>query len=108
MATPVKLTDSDMRELGFTDHREGFWYKGYGLYPNVTLCLTLDKETGTWEELVMNDMFGQPEYYGTGKPKWRNKIMDKIDGIIAELKTHGLPFEVDHREYGYEREKDND
>jgi hypothetical protein len=89
-----------MRELGFTDHREGFWYRDYPLDKYTSLCLTINKETEEWKEMVLNEMFCQPEYYGYAVKEWRDEIIAKIDSIIAELKKHGLPFEVDHRAYG--------
>jgi hypothetical protein len=95
----------NMKELGFTDHREGWWYRNYVLDDNVTLNLSLNKETGEWTEDVLNEMFGQPEFYGYAIPEWRDEIVAKIDRIIDTLKSQGLPFEVDHRQYGHRPEK---
>lgn len=99
--TPL-LSDEEMRELGFTDHREGYWYwcrsvdkKGY-----TTLNFTIDKLTGYYEELVMDESFGQPDYYGRAKPEFRDEIISNVDSFVAELNTSGLLLAVDHRAYG--------
>lgn len=94
------MSEEKMRELGFTDHREGWWYNCYRIDEDVTLNLSMNKDTGEWEEYVLNEMFGQPEYYGRMQPKYRKPIIERIDAIIAELKEAGLPFEVDHSLYG--------
>ena len=98
------LPDEKMREIGFTDHVETRWYfcrrvddKGH-----TTLNITIDKETGFYNELVMNEDFGQPEYYGQMKPEWRDLYRDTIDFYISELNKAGLTVTVDHREYGCE------
>ena len=92
--------DSYMRELGFTDHREGFWYKSWGLARNVSLTFTINKATQEWEECVINELFGQPEYYNRWMPKWRYEMIAKIDAIVKELNALGFPIHVDHEQYG--------
>ena len=92
--------DSYMRELGFTDHREGFWYKSWMLDRDVSLGFTINKATHDWEEDVLNIMFGQPEYYNRRMPKWRDEMIAKIDAIVKELNDLGFPIHVDHEQYG--------
>ena len=99
--TPV-LDDETMRALGFTDRVDTRWYycrrvddKGH-----TTLNITIQKDTGFYEELVMNEDFGQPEYYGQMKPEWRDLYRDTIDFHIRELNRAGLTLEVDHKQYG--------
>lgn len=101
--TPV-LDDETMRALGFTDHVDTRWYycrrvddKGY-----TTLNITIQKDTGFYEELVMNEGFGQPEYYGQMKPEWRDLYRDTIDFHLRELNRAGLTIEVNHKHYGCE------
>ena len=92
--------DQLMRSLGFTDHREGFWYLCRDVGDGTTLNVTIDKVSGSWEELVMNEAFGQPEFYGRMKPEFRDVIRANVDRIVAELNVVGIPVRVDHSEYG--------
>jgi len=92
--------DSYMRELGFTDHREGFWYKSWMLDRDVSLNYTINKDTQAWKEDVLNEMFGQPEYYNSMIQKYREPIIAKIDAIVKELNDLGFHIEVNHEEYG--------
>ena len=92
--------DSYMRELGFTDHREGFWYKSWMLDGEVSLNYTINKATYAWKEDVLNVMFGQPEYYNMMLPKWRDEMIAKIDAIVKELNDLGFLIQVNHEEYG--------
>lgn len=101
--TPL-LSDTEMRTLGFTDHREGYWYwcrrvdkKGY-----TTLNFTIEKDTGYYEELVMDESFGQPDYYGRARKDLRDEIISNVDRFVAELNSQGLSLAVDHRVYGCE------
>lgn len=101
--TPV-LSDEKMRELGFTDNVDTRWYycrrvdkKGY-----TTLNITIDKDTGYYKELVMDESFGQPEFYGQMKPEWRDLYRDTIDFHLSELNKAGLTIQVDHKAYGCE------
>lgn len=97
--------EEKMRELGFTDRREGYWYwcrrvddKGY-----TTLNFTINKKTGSYTELVMNESFGQPEYYGHMKPKFRDETIAEIEKHLDYLNSNGLQLAVDHRLYGCEK-----
>ena len=93
------LNEQKMRELGFTDRLEGWWYKCYSLDKYTTLNLKINKETGEWKEDVLNEMFCQPEYYYSAIPSFKNMIIEKVDKIIEELQIEGLPFEVNHEAY---------
>ena len=93
-------TDSEMRALGFTDPREGFWYWCKPVGSDETLNITIDKATGEWEELVMDEFFGQPAYYGRMVPQFRDEIRSKVDEHVAWLVAGGILVAVDHSEYG--------
>ena len=101
MTTPV-LPDPEMRLLGFTDHAPESWYYTTLIDNCVSLNVTINKSTGEWSELVMNEGFGQPEYYMNMKPEWRDKYMTAIDGKILVLRAAGLDVFVNHQEYGWE------
>ncbi|MFS0884978.1 hypothetical protein [Aeromicrobium sp. 179-A 4D2 NHS] len=95
--TPL-LDDPAMRAIGFTDHREGYWYWCRGIMPGVTLNFTINKETGDYSELVMDEMFGQPYFYGA--TTFEEKIVTAVDAMLADLNAHGLTLAVDHSLYG--------
>lgn len=99
--TPV-LSDEEMRALGFTDRVETRWYlcRGLDKRGDTTLNITIEKDSGFYEELVMNEGFGQPEYYGQMKPEWRDLYRDTIDFELAILNKAGLDIHVDHKAYG--------
>ena len=99
--TPI-LSDADMRRLGFTDHVFSNWYYTVRIDDHVSLSISIYKSTGEWSELVMNEDFGQPEYYMNMKPEWRDKYISVIDQLIATLRTAGLDVFVNHQEYGWE------
>lgn len=97
--TPI-LSDARMRELGFTDFKKTSWYFCSRVESNVTLNITIDKKTGDYSELVMNEFFGQPEYYGEYKEPHRSNIKNNIDEKIHEFQKAGLTgLSVDHSLY---------
>lgn len=95
--TPV-LDDAEMRELGFTDHREGFWYYSQSLGDGITFNVSIDKATGEWSEYVLDEDFGQPYYYG--RYGLADEIRMKVDTQVKLLRSHGILVGVDHRGYG--------
>ena len=97
--TPL-LDDDEMRELGFTDRREGWWYWSRNVDKYTSLTFKIQKDTGFYEELVMDEMFGQPDPYGQAKPEFRDKIIAEINQYVALLNDSGLTLAVDHRQYG--------
>jgi hypothetical protein len=98
--TPV-LPDQEMRALGFTDHREGFWYLCREVESRESLNITIEKSTGDYEELVMDEDFGQPAYYGNMIEPYRSTITQRIDDELARLNAAGLTLAVDHSAYSY-------
>lgn len=98
--TPI-LTEPEMRALGFTDRREGYWSLCKSLIPGATTFnVTINKANGNYSELVMDEYFGQPEYYGNMKPEWRDRVRSKIDGHLHDLQAARLTVTVDHKQYG--------
>jgi hypothetical protein len=100
--TPL-LPDPDMRALGFTDRVAERWYFCRRLADGVTFNVTITKATGNYEELVMDEDFGQPAYYGRMKPEWRDRIRSGVDRMVTELAEAGLAILVDHKAYGCDR-----
>lgn len=95
-----------MRKLGFTSHREGYWNFCKRVGDNTTFNLTINKETGGYETLVMNELFGQPEYYGNMIPVYRAYTIAAIDVVLHELARGGVEVKFDHAEYGTEATDD--
>jgi hypothetical protein len=102
----VLLSEEKMRLLGFTDHVPESWYFVAPLTSDgkTTLNIRIQKDSGLYEELVMNEDFGQPEYYGHKNKKLAELIKDTIDLIVDHLNKSGLTIFVDHRQYGVEND----
>ena len=98
------LPNRDMKRLGFSNHVEGKWHfcRSLDLQGHVTLNITIDRKTGEYEELVMNERFGQPEPYGHMKPEWRDFYRDAVDLYLRQLSLGGLDIKVNHEAYGCE------
>ena len=100
--TTTVLPEEDMRWIGFTDHRTGFWYRVCRVGSDETLNITVNKLTGEYEELVMDEHFGQPAHYGHMKPVYRDAIRLAVDEQVRLLNAAGMTVAVDHRLYGCE------
>lgn len=94
------LPEADMRALGFTDRRPDYWYFTKRVGSNESMNFTINKANGNYEELVMDEMFGQPAYYGHMRPNFRDEIRANVDTIVGELNAAGLTVAVDHKAYG--------
>ncbi|MDB0590658.1 hypothetical protein PL392_09920 [Bifidobacterium adolescentis] len=57
--------DSTMRRLGFTDHREGYWYLCRSVSPDhdMTLNVEIAKDGSDWQIDVLDENFCQPYDY---------------------------------------------
>lgn len=93
------LTDEQMRELGFTDHREGFWFYSKRLISSISFTVTIDKATGDYSELVEDTDFGQPAFYGNMREPYRTQVHDGVERQIEHLAKHGIVIHVDHTQY---------
>lgn len=101
------LSDEEMVNLGFTDRNNDVWYFCKGILfdekqrsTTVTLNISIEKATGNYDELVMDEMFGQPAYYGNMREPYRGNVMNSIDAELAKLNEAGLSIQVDHKLYG--------
>jgi len=95
------LPDEQMRELGFTDRVPTKWYLCRRVGPGVTFNVTVVKDTGLWDEVVLDEDFGQPAYYGIMREPYRTSIRDAVDAIVDELGAAGIRVAVNHRQYRY-------
>lgn len=89
-----------MRRLGFTNRVEGQWYFCRSVGYDTTFNLTIWKESGAYDITILNESFGQPEYYGNMREVYKNQIMANIDVIVYELNRDGIEVEINHAEYG--------
>jgi len=78
------LSDEDMRDIGFTDYNEKFWYYATTLDKTMEISFNIRiyKETGEGEIDIFDDEFGQPYDY---------------QGILHEDPTKELPLEIFHK-----------
>lgn len=92
-----------MKKLGFTNHVENRWYfvERVSRDGMTTLNITINRETGEYETLVLDEFFGQPEYYMSMKPVYREEIKARVNVIVQELNDAGLNINHDHKEYSY-------
>lgn len=86
-----------MRELGFTDHRKGVWYMGTPVERYLSFDITIDKNTGEVQTLVIDENFGQPVPYQRHTDA--AAIRARIDMLLEWLHHEGLRVEHDHSEY---------
>ena len=54
------FNDERMRELGFTDHREGYWYFCCRVADMITWNVAICKRSGGVQRDVMDEYIGQP------------------------------------------------
>lgn len=89
-----------MRELGFTDRVTGRWYLVEPVGSAEALNITIEKATGDYAELVADEYFGQPAYYGRMVEPYSTSIRNAVDTILSRLNDAGLTIRVDHTAYG--------
>lgn len=99
-----------LREFGFTDHREGYWYYSARLGTAESLNVTIPKKklrkvlgdpVYSYNELVMDEFFGQPAYFGQMKEEFRTAIANELNLVLESLQELGLQIAVDPRNYGW-------
>lgn len=78
--------DSTMRRLGFTDHREGYWYLCRSVSPDhdMTLNVEIAKDGSDWQIDVLDENFCQPydyQYLLNVNPTldYPNKVADECE-----------------------------
>lgn len=86
-----------MRDAGFTDHRPTHWYYTKNFGGEITLNITIDKATGEYETVVLDEFICQPYMYGNyGLVA---TITAGIDRVLAELAGYGVHVTHNHEEY---------
>lgn len=104
-------SERELRELGFNDHISDSWYYNgrvaSGISINITVAkLPLAKFEGKllygYKELICDEFFGQPAYFGLMKEESRFEIAERINAELSRLRDGGLQLKIDPREYSWE------
>jgi len=90
------LPDEQMRKIGFTDCREGYWYFCRDLGHEISFSITISK--ADTEDLcidVLDEDFGQPydyQYYLINDPNFdfAIKVRDKVEYWMEYLQDEGV------------------
>lgn len=56
----MTASDARLRELGFTDHSEGYWYYTTRVGDMTSWNVTISKKTGAVDVVVLDEHFLQP------------------------------------------------
>ena len=108
--TPLP-SEERLREFGFTDHSPEYWYYTNRVGSAESINITVSKEplgliggepVYSYRELIVDEYFGQPAYFGRMRPPVRYEIATKISEQLGMLRDAGLELEIDPREYGWE------
>lgn len=90
------LPDIEMRNAGFTDWREGYWYFYRDLGHDISFNVTINKkDVEDLYIIVIDDEFGQPydyQYYLQNNPdfEFAIKIKDEVEYLMEMLQGKGI------------------
>ena len=108
--TPLP-SEERLREFGFTDHSPEHWYYTDRVGSAESINITVNKEpvglvqgkpVYGYRELIVDEYFGQPAFFGKMLPKPRYEIAQRISEQLAMLRDAGLDLLIDPLEYGWE------
>lgn len=97
------LSEPEMRKLGFTDYRDGFWHYGKTLMGDISFNISIPKnDASDFEIYVLYEDFCQPydyEYLLSKTPDFAfaKKIKVLVEVEMAKLAAAGI---VSGHEYG--------
>lgn len=101
------LPDDEMRAIGFTQHREGYWYFCHNVSDDglVTINVGFPAHGGTQDDLridVLDEMFCQPYDYQSiiasgGRVPYALSVMERVESTMAYLSDSGV---ISGHEYG--------
>lgn len=90
------LPKEEMRKIGFTDYREGYWYLCKRLTSDISFNLDVCKtDSSDWRIDVLDENFCQPydyQYYLSKEnpPQVAVKVNDMVEEIMLMLTTYGI------------------
>lgn len=103
-------SEEKLREFGFTDRREGYWYYSAPVGSNETFNLTIPKEpigevlgepVYSYTESVIDEFFGQHAYFGGMRDDFRYPLAEKISEALRGLLKIGIRVRVHPDEYNW-------
>lgn len=86
-----------MRDLGFTDHRNGYWCYTEGVTEDITFSIVINKSNPDDFRIdVLEDDYGQPYDYQSllaqksyKTNRFALKVYDKVEEIMERLSEEG-------------------
>lgn len=89
------LSDSEMRELGFTDFAKDSWYfnrRVGGVNSNISFNITIFKKSSNIRIDVLDEMFLQPYDFQMyiGKNEVANKVYDDVLSYMSYFMDKGV------------------
>ncbi len=103
-------SEEKLRAFGFTDRREGYWYYTTRVSSDESFNITIPKEpighiqgepVYSYEELVIDEDFGQPSYFGNLRPELRYAMVEAVGSVLEKTRALGLNVRVNPREYSW-------
>lgn len=101
-------SEEKLRAFGFTDRREGYWHYTTRVSSDESFNITIPKEpvgeidgepVYRYEELVLDEDFGQPSYFGNLRPELRYAMAEAVSSVLEKTRALGLNVRVNPREY---------
>jgi len=87
----AKIDESKLREIGFTDYNEPYWYYCERLYGDITFNLTIPKKNpDKWYIDVLDEDCLQPYLFKSIKTKYARKVEKCYNEVIEKLKSLGV------------------
>ncbi len=94
MSKELKLANIDenkLREAGFTNYYEPYWYYCERLYGDITFNLTIPKKNpDKWYIDVLDEDCLQPYLFKSIKTKYARKVEKRYNEVIEKLKSLGV------------------
>ena len=103
-------SEEKLREFGFTDHREGYWYYSAPVGSNETFNLSIPKKpigevlgepVYSYTESVIDELFGQYAYFGNMKDEFRYPLAVRLSGVLRGLLELGILIRVYPEAYSW-------
>lgn len=109
-------SEEELRAFGFTDHVPAHWYWSARVGSAESINITVDKTpvgevdgkfVYAYKELVMDEYFGQPAFFGNMKAEFRADLTRRLHAHLQAANALGLTVAVNPREYCWEKWPEN-
>lgn len=103
-------SEKKLREFGFTDHREDYWYyttrvgsdESFNLtIPKTPIGHVLGEPVYSYTEGVIDEYFGQHAYFGGMKDEFRYPLAERLSTALSGLLDLGLLVRVHPEQYNW-------